>query len=56
MSMSDNTEAARRQAEDDFSRNQQAQMKTEQQLRDYTEREAYNGELARQRRIAEGNG
>lgn len=54
--MSDNTQAARRQAAEDHRRDQQSQMKTEQQLRDYTEREAYNGEIARQRRMAEGNG
>jgi hypothetical protein len=54
--MSDDTEAARRQAEEDHSRNRQTQMKTEQEIRDYTTRIEHNAELARQRRIAEGNG
>jgi hypothetical protein len=48
--MSD-TEAARRKAEEDYRRNQQQQMATEQAMRDYTAREAYNAELARQREL-----
>jgi hypothetical protein len=44
---------ARRKAEEDFQRNQQSQMATEQQLRDYEQRNAYNAELDRQRRLEE---
>lgn len=46
-------EEARRKAEEDFLRNQQSQMATEQQLRDYEQRNAYNAELDRQRRLEE---
>lgn len=46
-------EAARRQAEEDHRRNQQAQMATEQSMRDAVAREAYNAELARQRQADE---
>lgn len=44
-------EEARRLAEENFLRNQQAQMATEQQLRDAELRNAYNAELARQRQL-----
>jgi hypothetical protein len=43
-------EAARRQAEADYARNQQAQMKREQDAKSYEERIAYNAELDRQRK------
>lgn len=46
-------EAARRQAEEDHRRNQQAQMANEQAIRDAEARNAYNAELARQRALEE---
>lgn len=48
-------EDARRRAEEDHRRNQQAQMATEQSIRDAEARNAYNAELDRQRRAAEDN-
>jgi len=51
--MSNDTEEARRRAEEDHRRNQQAQMVTEQSIRNAEQRNAYNAELARQRQIAE---
>lgn len=51
--MSDDMEAARRRAEEDHRRNQQAQMATEQAIRDAETRNAYNAELARQRQLDE---
>ena len=51
--MSNDTEAARRQAEEDHRRNEQTQMATEQSIRDAEQRIAYNAELARQRQRAE---
>lgn len=50
--MSD-TDYARRQAEEEFRRNQQAQMAEEHQIRDAAIRDAYNAELARQRQLEE---
>lgn len=50
--MSDIDEA-RRLAEENFQRNQQTQMATEQQLRDWEQRNAYNAELDRQRQLEE---
>ncbi|WP_170181804.1 hypothetical protein [Phreatobacter stygius] len=50
--MSD-VEEARRRAEEDHRRNQQAQMATEQAIRNSEERNAYNAELERQRRLEE---
>jgi len=44
---------ARRQAEEEFRRNQQAQMAEDYQIRDAALREAYNAELARQRQLEE---
>lgn len=46
-------EQAQKQAEEDFRRNQQAQMAEEHQIRDAAVREAYNAELARQRQLDE---
>jgi len=46
-------EEARRLAEENFLRNQQTQMATEQQLRDWEQRNAYNAELDRQRQLEE---
>jgi hypothetical protein len=51
--MSNDIEEARRKAEEDHRRNQQAQMATEQAIRDAEQRNAYNAELARQRQIEE---
>ena len=51
--MSNDVEAARRQAEEDFRRNQQQQMASEQAIRNAEQRNAYNAELDRQRRAAE---
>ena len=47
--MSNDTEYARRQAEADYTRNQQSQMASEQAIRNAEVRNAYNAELARQR-------
>jgi len=44
---------ARRQAEEEFRRNQQAQMAEDYQIRDAALRDAYNAELARQRQLEE---
>jgi hypothetical protein len=44
---------ARRQAEEEFRRNQQTQMAEDYQIRDAALREAYNAELARQRQLEE---
>lgn len=44
----------RRQAEQDHIRNAQAQMKTEQEIRDAALREAYNAQLDLERRKARG--
>jgi len=46
----DSQEDARRRAEEDYRRNQQSQMATEQAIRDADARNAYNAELDRQRR------
>lgn len=48
--MTDSPEDARRQAQQDYYRNQQQQMATEQAIRDADARNAYNAELDRQRR------
>lgn len=47
--MSNDTEAARQQAGQDHWRNPQTPMATEQQIQNPDARDAYNGELARQR-------
>jgi hypothetical protein len=52
--MANDEESARREARSDFTVNPQTQMLTEQQG-DATTRNAYNAELERQRRLAEGN-
>lgn len=51
--MSNDQEAARRQAEEAHRRDQQAQMATEQSIRDADARNAHNAELARQRQLDE---
>lgn len=51
--MSNEQEAARRRAEEEFHRNQQSQMANEQMIRDAALREAYNAEMARQRELEE---
>jgi hypothetical protein len=43
-------EEARRRAEEEYRRSQQAQMASEQDIRDATVRNAFNAELDRQRR------
>ena len=43
---------ARKRAEEDFQRNQQAQMATEQAIRDSAAREAYNAKLHHEREKA----
>lgn len=47
-------EFIRRKAEEDHQRDQQAQMKTEQEIRDAALREAYNAQLDLERRRARG--
>lgn len=49
----ENPEEARRRAEEEYRRNQQTQMATEQAIRDADARNAYNAELDRQRRQSE---
>lgn len=49
-------EHIRRQAEENFRRNQQAQLAREQDFSNYELRNAYNAEIERQRRLSEGRG
>ncbi|MBN9050371.1 MAG: hypothetical protein J0H78_12970 [Rhizobiales bacterium] len=51
--MSNDLEAQRQKAREDFSRDQQAQMATEQSIRDADERNARNAELSRLRAEAD---
>jgi hypothetical protein len=54
--MSNDTEAARRQASLNHDNNPQTPMATEQSIPSYTVREAYNGQLAHERSKQNGNG
>lgn len=51
--MSDNAEAMRRQAEEDFRRSQQTELANAQMINDHQARNDYNNELERQRRLEE---
>ncbi|MFT4117898.1 hypothetical protein [Bradyrhizobium sp.] len=53
--MTDDREAARRQAEDNFLRNPQTPMASETGIRDAIIRNEYNAELDRQRRERDNN-
>lgn len=53
--MSNETEAARRQAASNYNSNPQTPMASEQSISSYTVREAYNGQLAHERSKQNGN-